>query len=108
MISYFPMLAEELEGFRGQGLVAALKEVPPHFFSDAFDFDSKELWTEMPSVDDKAAQVKYIEKLGQYLVCLWWEGVEAGHSELECVCPISALPILLQFDEGHGGGAVDP
>lgn len=70
MVSYFPMLAEELEGFRGQGLVAALKEVPAHFFSDAFDFDSKDLWTEMPSVDDTAAQVKYIEKLGQYLVCV--------------------------------------
>lgn len=64
----FCSLPEELEACQGQGLVAALKEVPAFFFSDSFDFDSADLWKDMPSVDDKVAQSKYIEKLAQYLV----------------------------------------
>lgn len=42
--------AEELKASQGQGLVAAMAEVPAPFFQEGFDIDQAALWEEVVQV----------------------------------------------------------
>lgn len=42
--------ADELRASQGQGLVAAMREVPAEFFQEGFDLDQQRLWEELVQV----------------------------------------------------------
>ena len=48
--------AEELVASQGQGLVAAMREVPSQFFQEGFSLDRAELWEEVRCVCGGGAQ----------------------------------------------------
>jgi hypothetical protein len=46
--------ADELRASQGQGLVAAMRDVPAPFFQESFDVDQQQLWEEVVQVSERA------------------------------------------------------
>lgn len=60
--------AEELRSSQGQGLVAALREVPAVFFQESFELDRPEVWGLLGDVESDEGRQEAMDKLGHYLV----------------------------------------
>ncbi|KAL4452640.1 hypothetical protein ABPG75_008302 [Micractinium tetrahymenae] len=58
---------EEMRASQGQGLVAAMREVPAAFFQEGFDLDQRQLWEELLQVDSEQARQASLERLSGYL-----------------------------------------
>lgn len=77
-----PPLAEEARASQGQGLVAALREVPAVFFQEGFELDRPEVWGLVGEVESDEGRQEALDKLGHYLVR--WEGIAGSVGGCEC------------------------
>ncbi|GAB4818839.1 hypothetical protein N2152v2_005885 [Parachlorella kessleri] len=59
--------SDELKSSQGQGLVAALREVPAVFFQESFELDRPEVWGLLGDVQSDEGRQEALEKLGHYL-----------------------------------------
>ncbi|KAL4854749.1 Histidinol-phosphate aminotransferase 2 [Chlorella vulgaris] len=58
---------DELRASQGQGLVAAMRDVPAPFFQESFDVDQQQLWEEVVQVDSEGVRQQSLERLSGYL-----------------------------------------